>query len=99
MAVHAQCEIRWDNLPPTSQALQCDYFAHIHCDGDAQTIYRAALAVTVLKHILVKEGDANTGIKTVKKTLLQAVNKCFDTVEDKPLYALAILLDPRYNNR
>ncbi|XP_065111239.1 zinc finger BED domain-containing protein 4-like [Paramisgurnus dabryanus] len=56
-------------------------------------------AVTVLKRILAKEGDADTGIKTMKKTLLQAVNKRFDTVEDEPLYALATLLDPRYKDR
>ena len=30
-------------MPPKSQALQCDYFAHIHHDDDAQMIYRAAL--------------------------------------------------------
>ena len=47
-SLHAQCvsgilEIRWVHLPPTSQALRCDYCAHIHCDDDAQPIYRAAL--------------------------------------------------------
>ena len=56
-------------------------------------------AVTVLKRILAKEGDADTGIKTMKKNLLQAVNKHFDTVEDEPLYALATLLDSRYKDR
>lgn len=56
-------------------------------------------AVTVLKRILAKEGDADTGIKTMKKKLIQAVNKCFDTVEDELDYALATLLDPRYKDR
>ncbi|XP_050959553.1 zinc finger BED domain-containing protein 4 [Labeo rohita] len=56
-------------------------------------------AVTVLKRILAKEGDADTGIKTMKKTLLEAVNRRFDSVEDEPLYALATLLDPRYKDR
>ena len=31
------------HLPPTSQALRWDHCTHIHCDGNAQTIYRAAL--------------------------------------------------------
>lgn len=56
-------------------------------------------AVTVLKRILAKENEADSGIKTMKTTLLQAVNKRFSTVEDEPLYALATLLDPRYKDR
>ena len=32
-------------------------------------------AVTVLKHLLAKENKDDTGIKTMKTTLLQAVNK------------------------
>ncbi|KAG1930242.1 zinc finger BED domain-containing protein [Pimephales promelas] len=57
------------------------------------------IAVTVLKRLLAKEGDGDAGIKTMKKTLLQAVNNRFDAVEDEPLYALATLLDPRYKDR
>uniref|UniRef100_UPI0037E9BABF ribitol-5-phosphate transferase FKTN isoform X2 n=1 Tax=Semicossyphus pulcher TaxID=241346 RepID=UPI0037E9BABF len=56
-------------------------------------------AVTVLRRILAKENEADSGIKTMKTTLLQAVNKRFSTVEDEPLYALATLLDPRYKDR
>ncbi|KAL7887292.1 hypothetical protein AOLI_G00050130 [Acnodon oligacanthus] len=58
-----------------------------------------ATAVTILKRILAKEDEADTGIKTKKKTLLQAVNKRFGIVEDEPLYALATLLEPRYKDR
>ena len=43
-------------------------------------------AITVLKCILAKEGNADTGTKTMEKALLQAVNKHLDTVEDEPLY-------------
>ncbi|XP_076838907.1 zinc finger BED domain-containing protein 4-like [Brachyhypopomus gauderio] len=56
-------------------------------------------AVTVLKRILGKESDCDSGIKTMKTTLLQAVNNRFSAVEDEPLYALATLLDPRYKDR
>ena len=46
--LHAQCvsgtlEIRWVHLPPTWQALRCNYCAHIHCNDDAQMRYCAAL--------------------------------------------------------
>lgn len=57
-------------------------------------------AVTVLRRILVKkEDEVDPGIKPMKTTLLQAINKRFSTVEDEPLYALATLLDPRYKDR
>ena len=47
-SLHAQCvsgtlEIRWVHLPPTWQALRCNYCAHIHCNDDAQMRYCAAL--------------------------------------------------------
>ena len=43
-SLHAQCvsgtlEIRWVHFPPTSQALRCDYCAHVHRNDNAQTIY------------------------------------------------------------
>ena len=46
--LHALCvsgtlEIRWVHLPSTGQALLCDYCAHVHCDDDAQMIYRASV--------------------------------------------------------
>lgn len=56
-------------------------------------------AVTVLKRLLSKEGDADSGVKTMKSTLLQAVNNRFSAVEDESLYAVAALLDPRYKDR
>ncbi|KAL6463619.1 hypothetical protein MHYP_G00280100 [Metynnis hypsauchen] len=56
-------------------------------------------SVTVLKRILAKEDGADAGIKTMKKTVLQAINKRFSAVEDEPLYALSTLLDPRYKDR
>lgn len=51
-------------------------------------------SVTVLKRLLSMETEADSGIKTMKKTLLGAVDKRFSTVEDEPLYALSTLLDP-----
>ena len=43
-SVSGTLEIRWVHLPPTSQALRCDYCTHV-C-RDAQTIYCAALIAT-----------------------------------------------------
>ena len=44
-------------------------------------------------------GRQIVGRKQKKTTLLQVVNKRFDTVEDEPLYGLATLLDLRHKDR
>ena len=56
-------------------------------------------SVTVLKRLLARENEEDTGIKTMKKTLLEAVQKRFKTIENEPLYAVATLLDPRFKDR
>ncbi|XP_016306241.1 zinc finger BED domain-containing protein 4-like [Sinocyclocheilus anshuiensis] len=48
-------------------------------------------SVTVLKRVLSMETEADSGIKTMKKTLLEAIDKRFSTVEDEPLYALLFM--------
>lgn len=55
-------------------------------------------SVTVLKRLLSRENEEDTGIKTMKTTLLEAVQKRFKTIENEPLYAVATLLDPRFNS-
>lgn len=55
-------------------------------------------AVLVLKCLLTFR-DTDTRIKTMKSTLLQAVNERFGNIEDNPLYSVATLLDPRYKDR
>lgn len=52
-------------------------------------------AVTVLRRLLAKETEEDRGIRTMKSTLLAAVNKRFSEVERNPLYCIATLLDPR----
>lgn len=54
-------------------------------------------SVTVLKCVLSTETKADPRIKTMEKTLLEAINKSLSTVEDEPLYALSTLLELRYN--
>ncbi|KAK0131747.1 Zinc finger BED domain-containing protein 4 [Merluccius polli] len=56
-------------------------------------------AITVLKRILSREGEADAGIRTMKKTLLDAVNRRFVNTEQEPLYSIATVLDPRYKDR
>ena len=56
-------------------------------------------SVVVLKRLLVKETMEDSGIKTMKATLLAAVDTRFQTVEAEPLYAVATILDPRYKDR
>ncbi|KAG9261302.1 zinc finger BED domain-containing protein 4-like [Astyanax mexicanus] len=54
-------------------------------------------AVTVLQRLLAE--NTSTGIKTMKTTLLQAVNRRFSNIESEPLYAVATLVDARYKDR
>lgn len=56
-------------------------------------------AVTILQRLLAAENSADSGIKTMKSTLLQAVNRRFREVESEPLYAVATLVDARYKDR
>nr|XP_054592602.1 zinc finger BED domain-containing protein 4-like [Nothobranchius furzeri] len=56
-------------------------------------------AVAVLKRLLADENSTDSGIKTTKSTLLQAVNRRFSSIESKSLYAVATLLDARYKDR
>ncbi|KAJ8380963.1 hypothetical protein SKAU_G00017410 [Synaphobranchus kaupii] len=56
-------------------------------------------AITVLKRVLSREHSTDQGIKTVKSTLLEAVEKSFSQVETEPLYCIATLVDPRYKDR
>ncbi|CAI5678562.1 zinc finger BED domain-containing protein 4-like [Oreochromis niloticus] len=55
--------------------------------------------VCVLKRVLSRENEADEGIKKMKGTLLEAVNRRFRHVESEPLYTVATLLDPRYKDR
>lgn len=54
--------------------------------------------ITVLRRVLSREEEDDQGIKTMKKTLLEAVEKRFMDVEIEPLFYLATLLDPRYKD-
>ncbi|KAJ8004519.1 hypothetical protein DPEC_G00137120 [Dallia pectoralis] len=54
---------------------------------------------TVLKCLLARENEGDTGIQTMKTTLLEAVQKRFKTIENKALYSVATLLDPRFKDR
>ncbi|XP_058625330.1 zinc finger BED domain-containing protein 4-like [Onychostoma macrolepis] len=56
-------------------------------------------AVTVLQRLLLKQMDEDHGIKTMKSTLLDALQRRFSNMEQNPLYCIASLLDPRYKDR
>ncbi len=52
-------------------------------------------SIIALKRLLKKSTEMDHGVKTVKSTLLEAVEKRFSDVELEPLYCLATILDPR----
>ena len=49
--------------------------------------------------LLAKQTTEDSGIKTMKATLLSAVDTRFQTVEEEHLYAVATVLDPSYKDR
>lgn len=55
----------------------------------------ASDVITVLQRLLLKQMDEDHGIKTMKSTLLDALQRRFSNMEQNPLYCIASLLDPR----
>ena len=56
-------------------------------------------SVVALKRFLNKTAETDSGVKTTKSALLEAVNKKFETSFSEQLYNLATILDPRYKDR
>ncbi|XDV20072.1 hypothetical protein PO909_025454 [Leuciscus waleckii] len=56
-------------------------------------------SVVALKRLLSKTADTDSGVRTAKHTLLEAVNERFGSAFSEPLYYLATILDPRYKDR
>lgn len=52
--------------------------------------------VAALKRLLRKEVETDHGVKAMKSTLLDSVNKRFKNIYSDPLYCIATVLDPRY---
>lgn len=56
-------------------------------------------SVVALKRLLSKAAETDSGVRTAKSTLLEAVNDRFESTSSEPLYYLATILDPRYKDR
>lgn len=63
------------------------------------TVSEVIPSVVVLKRLLAQQTTEDTGIKTMKATLLAAMDTRFQTIEEDPLYSVATILDPRYKDR
>lgn len=53
-------------------------------------------SIAVLKMVLQAEGPNTRGIKTLRETMLQSLQKRFARMEETKCLVLATLLDPRY---
>uniref|UniRef100_UPI00358FB429 uncharacterized protein n=2 Tax=Myxine glutinosa TaxID=7769 RepID=UPI00358FB429 len=53
-------------------------------------------SIAVLKILLQAEGPSTRGIKTLRQTMLESLNKRFSKIEETKCLVLASLLDPRY---
>ncbi|KAK7913512.1 hypothetical protein WMY93_013723 [Mugilogobius chulae] len=56
-------------------------------------------SVGVLKTLLQSEGPNTVGIQTVRKTMLESLDKRFSKINEAKEVVLACLLDPRYKHR
>ena len=56
-------------------------------------------SVMALKNLLNKTSDTYRGVKTLKCSLQEAVNKQFGGILSVPLYCVATMLDARYKGR
>ncbi|XP_054594493.2 zinc finger BED domain-containing protein 4-like [Nothobranchius furzeri] len=56
-------------------------------------------AISALRRVLSREQTTDQGVRTMKRTLLEAVETRFAEVEKEPLYSIATLVDPRYKDR
>ena len=65
----------------------------------ADNVQAKAITGKLLNFIVAEENDTDSGIKTMKSTLLDAVNRRFLSIEGEPLYAVATLVDARYKDR
>ncbi|KAK5851405.1 hypothetical protein PBY51_002202 [Eleginops maclovinus] len=55
-------------------------------------------SVVALKRFLNKAAKTDSGVKTTRSALLEAVTKRFETTFSEQLYYLATILDPRYKD-
>ena len=56
-------------------------------------------SIQALTRMLKQTVPTDYGVKTSKETLLKAVQTRFGDIEEKPLYYLSTILDPRYKDR
>ncbi|KAB5526077.1 hypothetical protein PHYPO_G00147550 [Pangasianodon hypophthalmus] len=56
-------------------------------------------SIRALTRLLEKTAETDHGVKTLKATLLEAVQKRFRDIESERLYSIATILDPRHKDR
>ncbi|XP_073715900.1 zinc finger BED domain-containing protein 4-like [Misgurnus anguillicaudatus] len=89
---------QWELMKKTADVLSP--FEELTRDVSRETATAADVipAITVLRRVLSREDDDDQGIKTMKRTLLEAVEKRCADIETEPLFYIATLLDPRYKD-
>ncbi|KAL7408123.1 hypothetical protein ABVT39_018652 [Epinephelus coioides] len=89
---------QWELMTKTAEVLVP--FEELTRDVSRETASAADVlpAITVLRRVLSREEEHDQGIRTMKRTLLEAVEKRFANVETEPLFYMATLLDPRYKD-
>ncbi|XP_016392202.1 zinc finger BED domain-containing protein 4-like isoform X1 [Sinocyclocheilus rhinocerous] len=77
---------QWELMNKTADVLSP--FEELTRDVSRETATAADVipAITVLRRVLSREDDDDQGIKTMKRTLLEAVEKRFADVETEPLF-------------
>ncbi|XP_041846486.1 zinc finger BED domain-containing protein 4-like isoform X2 [Melanotaenia boesemani] len=90
---------QWTLMERTAEVLAP--FEELTRDVSKETATAADVipAITALRRVLSREQTTDQGVRTMKSTLLEAVETCFAEVEKVPVYSIATLVDPRYKDR
>ncbi|KAK0153107.1 Zinc finger BED domain-containing protein 4 [Merluccius polli] len=77
----------------------CEQLTRNISKATATTADRHDPPIQALTRLLKQTVPTDHGVKTTKETLLKAVQRRFGDIEEKPMYYLSTILDPRYKDR
>ena len=90
---------QWDIIANLIDTLEPVEEVTLEISRSEASISSVIPSIAVLKMLLQSEGPPNTrGIKTLRETMLQSLEKRFAKIEETKCLVLATLLDPRYKN-
>lgn len=87
---------QWDTVSNLIDTLEPVEEVTLEISRSEASISSVIPSIAVLKMVLQAEGPNTRGIKTLRETMLQSLQKRFARMEETKCLVLATLLDPRY---